>query len=113
MDVCTCLLTAVLAGSNFPDVVGGIKAQGGCRAGTFSYTGHDLVSHDGPNGKQTHIHVLFHRHRSTRYPVIGIHLSAVKGLQAPFMTWVSSQPKPNPSFYNRTSKGVLECNLRG
>ena len=57
MDVCTCLLTALLAGSSFPDIVGGIKAQGGCRAGTFSYSGHDLVLHYGPKGKQTHIHI--------------------------------------------------------
>ncbi len=33
MDGWTCLLTALLAGSNFPDSVGGIKAQGGCRKG--------------------------------------------------------------------------------
>ncbi len=57
MDVCTCLLTALLAGSNFPDIVGGITAQCGCGAGTFSYRGHDLVLHYGPKGKQTHIHI--------------------------------------------------------
>jgi len=32
VDVCTCLLTALFAGSNFPDIVGGIKAQD-CDAG--------------------------------------------------------------------------------
>ena len=57
MDVCNCFLTALLAGSSFPDIVGGIKAQGGCRTGTFNYSGHDLVLHCGRKGKYTHIHI--------------------------------------------------------
>ena len=35
MDGWTCLLTALVAGSTFPDSVDGIKAQGGCRQGVY------------------------------------------------------------------------------